>query len=80
VNAPNPIPYLVAEERVRTGHLDDLLEDVVSLVDPASADIDVIVVEGLISVADLQVTAKTKHRDGAKPLCSPDSGNLRVLS
>jgi phosphate acetyltransferase len=58
VNAPNPIPYSVAEERVRTGHLDDLLEDVVSLVDPASADMDVIVVEGLIPVADLQITAK----------------------
>jgi phosphate acetyltransferase len=58
VTAPEPIPFSVAEERVRTSHLDALLEDVVSLVDQAGAGVDVVVVEGLIPIADLQIAAQ----------------------
>jgi phosphate acetyltransferase len=58
VAAPEPIPFSVAEERVRTGHLDALLEDVVSLVDRAGAGVDVVVVEGLIPIADQPIAAE----------------------
>ncbi len=52
VAAPEPIPFSVAEERVRRGRLDALLDDVVSLVDQAGAGVDIVVVEGLIPIAD----------------------------
>jgi BioD-like phosphotransacetylase family protein len=58
VRAPEPIPFLDAEERVRTGQLDALLEEVVSLVDQAGAGTDVVVVEGLVPIADLQIAAQ----------------------
>jgi phosphate acetyltransferase len=58
IRAPEPLPFSVAEERFRTGHLDALLEEVVSLVDQAGTGADVVVVAGLIPMADLQITAQ----------------------
>ena len=58
IRAPEPLPFSVAEERLRTGHLDALLEEVVSLVDQAGTGADVVVVAGLIPMADLQITAQ----------------------
>jgi phosphate acetyltransferase len=58
VTAPEPIPFSVAEERVGTGHLEALLEDVVSLVDHAGTNVDVVMVEGLIPIADSQIPAQ----------------------
>jgi phosphate acetyltransferase len=58
VTAPEPIPFSVAEERVGIGHLEALLEDVVSLVDHAGTDVDVVMVEGLIPIADSQLAAQ----------------------
>jgi phosphate acetyltransferase len=58
VAAPEPISFAVAEERVRTGHLDALLEDVVALVDQAGAGADVVVVEGLVPHPDLQIATE----------------------
>jgi phosphate acetyltransferase len=58
VTAPEPIPFSAAEECVGTGHLDALLEDVVSLVDHAGADVDVVVVQGLLPIADLQIAVQ----------------------
>jgi phosphate acetyltransferase len=58
VKAPEPIPFSHAEERLRTGQLDVLLEEVVSLVDQTGASVDVVVVEGLIPIADLPIAAQ----------------------
>jgi phosphate acetyltransferase len=58
VAAPEPIPFSVAEERVRTRQLDALLEDVVSLVDQVGAGVDVVVVEGLVPMTDQPLAAE----------------------
>ena len=58
VAAPEPISFAVAEERVRTGHLDALLEDVVALIDQVGAGVDVVVVEGLVPHPDLQIATE----------------------
>ncbi|TCZ64880.1 phosphate acetyltransferase [Roseicella aquatilis] len=58
IDAPDAIPFALAEERVRTGQMDALMEDVVAIVEAARAGCDVVVVEGLIPDADLQVAAQ----------------------
>lgn len=58
IDAPDSIGFAAAEERVRTGQIDALMEDVVSTVEAARAGCDVMVVEGLIPDADLQVAAQ----------------------
>ncbi|WP_114395266.1 phosphate acetyltransferase [Oleisolibacter albus] len=48
VNAPRGLTFQQAEQRLRTGDMDALMEEVVALVDSASHAKDVVVVEGLI--------------------------------
>ena len=58
IDAPDSIPFATAEERVRTGQTDALMEDIVSCVEAARNGCDVMVVEGLIPNADVQVAAQ----------------------
>jgi phosphate acetyltransferase len=52
-----PIPFAHAEELVRNGQLSALMEDVVSLVETVSNRSDVVIIEGLIPNADLQIAS-----------------------
>jgi len=52
-----PILFARAEELVRQGQLSALLEDVVRLVETVRARCDVVVIEGLIPNADLQIAS-----------------------
>ena len=47
IDAPDPLPAEVVEERLSTGHLDDVLEEVVARCAPVQEAHDVVVVEGL---------------------------------
>jgi phosphate acetyltransferase len=58
IEPPEPIPFGRAEELVRTGQLSTLMEDVVNMVDSARAGHDVVIIEGLIPDADLQIAAQ----------------------
>ena len=58
LNAPDPIPYAVAEARVREGGLDALLEDLVASVEAAGAGCDAVVVEGLTPDAGMQIATR----------------------
>lgn len=58
LEVPDPIPYAVAEARVRDGQLDALLEELVAAVETAGVGCDAVVVEGLIPDPDLQVAAR----------------------
>lgn len=58
IAAPDPIPFAEAESRVRAGQTDALLEDIASTLEAARAGCDVVVVEGLIPDAGLQVAAQ----------------------
>jgi phosphate acetyltransferase len=58
VDVPEPFPFRLAEERVRTGQLGALMEEVVTLVEAVRARHDVVIVEGLIPDADLQVASR----------------------
>lgn len=55
---PEPIDYTSAIERVRAGDLAGLMEEVVSMVDTASAGNQVLVVEGLIPDVDFQIATR----------------------
>jgi phosphate acetyltransferase len=55
---PDPMPFAVAEARVRAGGLDALLEDLVAAVEIAGAGCDAVVVEGLIPDAGLQIATR----------------------
>jgi phosphate acetyltransferase len=58
LEVPEPVPFAVAEERVRSGGLDALLEDLVAAVETAGAGCDAVVVEGLIPDAGLQIASQ----------------------
>lgn len=58
LDVPDPMPFAVAEARVRAGGLDALLEDLVAAVEVAGAGCDVLVIEGLIPDAGLQIAAR----------------------
>jgi phosphate acetyltransferase len=58
LDVPEPLPYAVAEARVRDGGLDALLEDLVAAVEAAGAGCDAVVVEGLIPDPELQVAGR----------------------
>ena len=47
IDPPDPLPAGVVEERLSSGHLDDVLEQVVARWEPVQAAHDVVVVEGL---------------------------------
>ena len=47
IDPPDPLPAEVVEERLSSGHLDDVLEEVVARWEPVQAAHDVVVVEGL---------------------------------
>lgn len=55
LDVPEPMPYAVAEARVRDGGLDALLEDLVAAVETAGVGCDAVVVEGLIPDPDLPI-------------------------
>jgi phosphate acetyltransferase len=57
IDTVEPIPFAVAEEKVRQGQLSALLEDVVSLVETVRSRHDAVIVEGLIPTTDLQIAA-----------------------
>ena len=57
LNVPEPMPFEAAEERVRSGGLDALLEDLVDMVEEAGTGNDAVVVEGLIPDASLQIAS-----------------------
>jgi phosphate acetyltransferase len=58
LDVPDPMPFAVAEARVRAGGLDALLEDLVAAVETAGTGCDAVVVEGLIPDAGLQIAAR----------------------
>ncbi len=58
MDAPEPIPFDQAEERVRTGQIAALMEDVVNLVESVRDGHDLLLVEGLIPGADHQVATR----------------------
>ncbi len=58
LDAPDPIPYAVAEARVRAGGLDALLEDLVASVEAAGTGCDAVVVEGLTPDAGMQIATR----------------------
>src|SRR3954471_8612479 len=58
IAAPEPMPFAEAEARVRAGGMDGLMEDLVAFVEAAGAGCDVVVIEGLVPDADLQVAAR----------------------
>ncbi|PKU24509.1 phosphate acetyltransferase [Telmatospirillum siberiense] len=47
LDVPEPIPFALAEERVRSGQLSELMEDVVTLAEAASQAHDVVVIQGI---------------------------------
>ena len=55
---PDPIPFDHAAEMVRTGQLASLMEEVVAQVETARDSHDVLVVEGLIPDADIQIATR----------------------
>jgi phosphate acetyltransferase len=58
LQAPESVPFVAAEARVRAGGLDALLEDLVAAVELAGAGCQAVVVEGLIPDAGLQIAAR----------------------
>jgi phosphate acetyltransferase len=58
LSTPTPIPFADAEASVRTGQISGLLEEVVTMVESVRAHHDVVIVEGLIPDADLQVATR----------------------
>ena len=58
LDAPDPIPYTMAEARVRAGGFDALLEDLVASVEAAGAGCDAVVVEGLTPDAGMQIATR----------------------
>src|SRR5271166_4627839 len=58
LDMPDPMPFAVAEARVRAGGLDALLEDLVAAVEIAGTGCDAVVVEGLIPDVGLQIAAR----------------------
>ncbi len=46
-DTPDPLPIDLVTQRVSSGHMDDLLEDIISLAMSASAQADILVVEGI---------------------------------
>jgi phosphate acetyltransferase len=58
LDVPDPMPFTVAEARVRAGGLDALLEDLVAAVEIAGTGCDAVVVEGLIPDAGLQIATR----------------------
>jgi phosphate acetyltransferase len=58
LDVPDPMPFTVAEARVRAGGLDALLEDLVAAVEIAGTGCDAVVVEGLIPDAGLQIASR----------------------
>jgi phosphate acetyltransferase len=58
LDVPDPMPFAVAEARVRAGDLDALMEDLVAAVEIAGAGCDAVVVEGLIPDAGLQIATR----------------------
>ncbi|MTJ80221.1 MAG: phosphate acetyltransferase, partial [Telmatospirillum sp.] len=57
IDTVEPIPFVTAEEKVRQGQLSALMEDVVSLVETVRGRHEVVIIEGLIPTADLQIAA-----------------------
>ncbi len=58
VDTPDSIPFDQAAESVRKGHLPSLMEDVVGRVEAARGASDVLIVEGLIPDADIQIATR----------------------
>jgi len=56
--APEPIAFTHAEDLLRKGELDLLLEEVATMTEALRADHDVVVVEGLIPFTDLQIVPR----------------------
>ncbi len=56
--APEPISLTYAEDLLRKGELDLLLEEIATMTEAVRADHDVVVVEGLIPFADLQIAQR----------------------
>jgi phosphate acetyltransferase len=55
---PEPITFDHAAAMVQNGHLSDLMEEVVALTETVRAENDVVVVEGLIPDADIQIATR----------------------
>jgi phosphate acetyltransferase len=58
VETPDPIPFDRAAKMVRTGQLPGLMQDVVGWVEAVRENCDVLVVEGLIPDADIQIATR----------------------
>lgn len=53
--SPEPIPFAQAEDLIRKGEINVLLEDIATMIEAMRADHDAVVVEGLIPFANMQI-------------------------
>lgn len=56
--SPEPIPFAYAEELIRKGELDLLLEEVATMIEALRADHDAVVVQGLVPFANMQIGSR----------------------
>ncbi len=58
INAPSPLPSSHVETLLRSGHMSQLMEEVVNIVEPTRSENDVVIVEGLLPDVDRQFGAR----------------------
>lgn len=61
-DSPESIPFTQAEDMVRKGEIDGLLEDIAKMTDALRIEHDVVVVEGLIPLASMQIAIRLNLR------------------
>lgn len=58
LNSPRPLPLSHVERMLGDGHLDELLEEIISLYQQAAADKDVVIVEGMVPTRHASYAAR----------------------
>ena len=86
LHSPKPLPLSHVERMLGDGHLDELLEEIISLYHQAAADKDVVIVEGMVPTRHASYAARVnfhlaKSLDADVILVSaPEDENLTELS
>lgn len=86
LNSPKPLPLSHVERMLGDGHLDELLEEIISLYQQAAADKDVVIVEGMVPTRQASYAARVnshlaKSLDADVILVSaPEDESLNELS
>lgn len=86
LNSPKPLPLSHVERMLGDGHLDELLEEIISLYHQAATDKDVVIVEGMVPTRHASYAARVnfhlaKSLDADVILVSaPEDENLTELS